>query len=509
MSPATRDSLLILRYAGYGIAYCIGTYYAIDGLWIVNGVGLLHRQGFPWSSLPIWITVGAVGGLAWGARLAVRMRRHEASFQQPQPVTERLPAEVSSPELIAADDAGLWNDNPSFCEMPLLRSRSDSIVQEHDVDHRMTGTHRGRPIEVFDLTSRVQYREDGSSRTNWRTVVLLPEAGLPAFELRPRRFHQRLLLQGIGWTKLDFDPAQAVTHDDAETVSAFIKAYTVSLHNEILSAVVARSDAGERPGWHDGSAPEQDVRRLFTPAAMRVLIQWPGWSVESYGGHLALWRNDDWFVPADERPARVAEALAIVEAVEAAHRDEDQSLPVSAGSRLSSRERLTRTQATAHVGCAGGFGGCFLGFAIFGALMVTSQNEPRPGRLPMPGPPPFFWFFPFFILGGGLIGGLIGSVIGRFAVFPIVRDCVPLARPDSPDAARRGRSWRWMAGMFLGAILGGALGMAASAALTSMQPGRPGPLVPLVFFGPAALGIFAGMTIGLILDFRHSSPRGV
>jgi hypothetical protein len=507
MSTGTPDLRTILKHAAAGIGAAVGLYFALDNLWVVNHVGLLHRQGFPWSSLPVWIAFGIAAGLERGVWMDLRMRRHETSFDARHMGATSIQDPAPGPDLIADDAQDPWERDPTLSEMPLLRqtSRAGSRTQTHEISHRMTGTHQDRPIEVFDLTSHIRTVSDESTsnQTLRRTVVLLPDVGLPAFELRPRTLFRRFL-RGVGLSGLDFDPRQVETVDDSTDVATFIKSYNVGLEDVFVSGPDRAEAAAFSPDG--GSAAEDGVRRVFTPAAMQVLNRWPGWSVESHGGHLAFWREDGWFIPAGERPARVAEALAIAGAFEAARRGDDRSGPVPAGFRLSPRERLIRRQVTTGVGCAGALGGAFLGFAVFSALMIVS--EPPLGARIKPGPPLLFMFFPFFPLGGALIGGPIGAAVGRLAVFPKVRDGPPLARPGSHDRVRRGLSWRSIAGMFLGFFLGAILGMSTVFLMTARNQAVHGPsgaFIPLVFFGGAAIGLFAGMTIGLILDFRHAA----
>jgi hypothetical protein len=170
----------------------------------------------------------------------------------------------------------------------------------------------------------------------------------------------------------------------------------------------------------------------------------------------------------------------------------------------ASRQRSTRTQATAGVGCAGAGGGFLLGLAAFLALTIDPYQRAQGPRgltaLHLEG-------LPLFAFGGLLVGGLIGAILGRLAVFPRVRDCPPLALPGTKEAARRGLCWRTPAGFFLGLILGTLLSVLVVSPLATWSRRRGSDLsfLPLLYYTGPALGLFAGMTIGLIRDLRHGA----
>ncbi len=206
---------------------------------------------------------------------------------------------------------------------------------------------------------------------------------------------------------------------------------------------------------------------------------------------------------------RTVQALAIADALEQAWSGKDHSIPIPTTSGISPRERLTRSQATARVGFAGAIAGAFVGFAIFGSLMFASHQRPRAMGKPG-GPPLLFFLFPISVVAGLLIGAASGGLIGRFVIFPLVRDCEPLDRRGGPGGPKIGRRWRSMVGMMGGFMLGGVLGMFTVFTIASRRPPNQPPnmsFMPLIFFGGAALGLFLGWTAGLILDFRHARVK--
>lgn len=90
MDAMTSGFLTILKHAAASIGVALGLYLGLDRLWVVNHVGLLHRLGFPWSSLPVWIAVGGAIGLAGGSgwpagcestrRVLMRRARRQGRF---------------------------------------------------------------------------------------------------------------------------------------------------------------------------------------------------------------------------------------------------------------------------------------------------------------------------------------------------------------------------------------------------------------------------------------------
>ncbi len=277
---------ILLNLAGGGGA-AVACYLSFNNLWVVNNVGLLHRLGFPWSSLPMWIAGGVAMGFAKSLWEYRRLRRHEEGFetlgQDAQPIVD-APA---CPRLGVTDEDELWSSDPKLLEMPPFREESPATRSTHQVSHRMTGSHRSQRLEVFDLTTEVRPKGEGSNQTIRRTVVILHESRFPVFALRPKTFWRRLI-QSLGGG-MHFDARLTCSLEDSETVSDFKKAYVLG-SRDVLQVGIVEDVLSEE----DEIETEARIRKLFTPMVMRTLNRWPGWSLESHSGRLALARR--WLV---------------------------------------------------------------------------------------------------------------------------------------------------------------------------------------------------------------------
>jgi len=387
----------------------------INALATTDGVGILARQGWPLNSFGTLVVLGAVAGVIVGRLLESRRLAHERDLAE---VSRRMRlAYLPSAER-------LREDHPGLDQMPLFRYWSNGA-------NRMSGRVAGRPVEIFDYT--VVARDQNGGRATRRTVVLLPGAGLPDFDLRPRTLGARLL-SVVGVEGITFDPAGAEDPDDAGAVEMFNRLYLVAAPD--LSTFLARSLAPPDPAL--GADEEQAVRRLFVPDLMRDLTRYPGWSAQAHGGYLALWRGGipiaDYgptigfgsvssgsiemvmrrpsrFCPARERPKLLEEALGLHDALNRSNPGQVVAPvipPVPGASRTKQGDRLAGAAIGAVLGLLCGF------IAVNGLFALPhSQAAKQLGGLA-----PIAMGLIFF--GGILLGTVSGAAVGALlsSIYP-------------------------------------------------------------------------------------------
>jgi hypothetical protein len=140
--------------------------------------------------------------------------------------------------------------------------------------HVMSGPAGEGSVLLFD------YEPYGQETNTSRTVILFPDVGLPEFEMRPRRVWDFL---GKG---IRFHPEELPDEAGQELMRSFTGSYLVE------------------------ALEEEEVRRLFSMEKIAFLVGHPGWKVQSYTGHLAMYKGRK-KVPLQERPALFREALAL------------------------------------------------------------------------------------------------------------------------------------------------------------------------------------------------------
>jgi hypothetical protein len=146
-----------------------------------------------------------------------------------------------------------------YFSLPLFDSRSS-------FGHLMSGPAGEGRVLLFDYRGR--------------TVILFPDVGLPEFELRPPR------RWGFLGQPVRFDPEELPDEVGRQLMRFFTRFYTVESPNE-----------GE-------------VRPLFSREKVCFFVGHPGWEVQSYAGHLLLFKGRK-KVPLGLRPALFREALAL------------------------------------------------------------------------------------------------------------------------------------------------------------------------------------------------------
>ena len=365
-------------------AIAVGVLWAfINGTSTVNGVGLLTRQGWPFSDPFSWVGVGLVVGLIARKRRATvdRNRGHEV-------------AEFSARSGWDFSDEVSRADVPT---LPLFQSWASGR-------HSCRGERGGVPFQVLDVTTvgdrgmtvsnDAASLEGGKTERN-RTVALLPTEGVPGFDLRPRngasRLRGMLRLRGI-----TFDPSGVSDPADGAEVRRFGALFEVK-------PIDAQEDS------------ERALRRVFSPRQMRALNRLPGYSAQADAGRLAVWRGES-FLPARERTGLLDAALAARD-LRSPRRPRPAAaetvVPALPGTDAPSRAIRARNTLS---GAGAGF---FLGFFLNIILQISTTKLQNHGS-------PFFFFAIFF-------GGFFGS----FAMGARLQDVPELAVPVKPATGRQ------------------------------------------------------------------------
>jgi hypothetical protein len=366
-----------------GALTAVALWLVLNYCWPFGGVGLLQRQGWPWSEVYLW---GVAGGLIAMTAALLRHRRRRAYAREVAEVAEALGFTYQGD--VARADLGVAGNLPLFAKWS-------------SASHRLAGRADGLDVVMLDYTY-VERGED-SSTSYTQTVVLLPGSdGLPAFELRPRHLGMRML-RLVGLEGITFDPAQAPPQE-AAAVEEFGRRYFLSRGLEAeLKAMAERLDAlGEgapAAGQHEGA-----VRRLFALEVLHFFAEHPGWYVECNGTHLALWRRKA-VVRASARSAFLAEALEVRSALTRAGTRTAPAAGPGGGPMVDPLTVQARMFATVL--------GLFAGFAagFFVATDIFPAGPPGPG-LPVA---------PFRFFGGVLLGLAAGALLGnRVLYWPVL-----------------------------------------------------------------------------------------
>jgi hypothetical protein len=441
----------------------------LNGVWTVNGVGLLERQGWPLSDVMFFAGVGAVAGLFTGVRRSTREREHGLEV-----------AEICEASELRYTAEALRADLP---EIPLLEGWSEGR-------HLMSGELGGVPVRVLDVTTVVQRQESREARH--RTVALVPAEGLPAFDLRPRTRAMRLLGMA-GVEGVTFDPMSVPDPTAADAVAVFGQLFHLMPSGVVQAGVLGTDFA---PEVEDS---EQALRRFFTPDLMGAFNRHPGHSAQAAAGTLAVWRGES-FLPARERTEFLDTTLALRAALTrtAAHEAGSVQAVVAALPGTEPESQAARLRNTVVVAVAG----FFLGFGI-GAAAVFSR--PLPKNFGNAG-----WVAlakPVLLLGSVALGVALGAFLGsRVPVRPLAGShSAPVLTPSQRAARRKLTTAGTVAGLVLG-FLGGFAAFAS--VLLGFRPKAPdATLMAVLFFGSvglgAAVGAFLGGAAARLLYDRH------
>jgi hypothetical protein len=419
----------------------------------INNVGWLRRQGGlvgdPWVWAAVGFAIGFVGAMVRAARLAAYARA----------VRDVVPGQ-------GAEYAESFELPPGAETMPAFAGWSNGR-------HAMTGSADGVPVHVFDCTT-IQKGNESDTVTE-RTVALLTAEGLPDFDLRSRTVGRRLL--GLaGFEGLTFDP-EAGGPADADAVRRFTERFQLFVGDPLLLFKAlpdgVPSDQADR---------EAAVRRLFTPAVMAAVNEFPKYNVESSGGYLAVWRGSG-VQPARRRPELWEAAVALrATFLNSSPMPGEPVVPARAGTDVG---RQGRRMWNTMLGAGAGF---FVGFIVSAIIIsILFFGEMRDGE-----PGTGFFLLPLVFFGCELAAGAIGALIGSQ---------VPVRELPSEDPARekaRHRATRIgvVAGMFAG-FFGGFIVFAATRFAFDWKFDNFGIEAAIFFgsiFGTAALGgILGGM----------------
>jgi hypothetical protein len=431
----------------------------LNGVWTINGVGLLERQGWPLDDVVIFAGVGAVAGLFNGLRRSAREREHGLEV-----------AELCEGSGLRYTAEAMRADLP---EIPLLEGWSEGR-------HLMSGERGGVPVRVLDVTTVVERQESREARH--RTVALVPAEGLPAFDLRPRTRAMRLLGMA-GVEGVTFDPMSVADPAAADAVTAFGQLFHLMPSGVVPSGVLGTDFA---PEVEDS---EQALRRFFTPDLMGAFNRHPGHSAQAAAGSLAVWRGES-FLPARERTELLETALALRAALTrtaAAHEAGGAQAVVAALPSTDPESQAARLRNTV-VGAVAGF---FLGFGI-GTAAVFSR--PLPKNLGNAG-----WValaVPNMVFGSVALGVALGAFLGsRVPVRPLAASHAATVMTPLQRAARRKLT---TAGTVAGLVLGSLGGFAAFASvLFGFRAKAPdSSLMAVLFFGSVGLGAAVGAFLG-------------
>ena len=352
----------------------------INNIWTVNGVGLLDRLGLPWFNLYTAIVVGALIGGCIGAFLERRRLRH----------ARQLAAVAASMEFAYRPDAPR-EALRDFLTLRLFKKWSSA-------SNRLTGRVGSLPVEMLDYIS-VERDSDGNSYVS-QTVLLAPaDPTLPAFELRPGHLGMKLLslfnIEGVAF-------APDAAEDERDGIERFGRLYHLSEGLDVLLETAGKAAAAGADAVKSAEprAGETAIRQLFTPGLLRFFADHPGWSVESDGKHLALWRRQT-VIPAADRPAFLAEALEVHQALTHAEFRPGSQAVVAAAPRGDPFVMSARVVATVL--------GLFLGF-FAGFVIAVAWGDPigRPN------------LFVALFVGGVFLGPVFGALMGnRVLYYPI------------------------------------------------------------------------------------------
>jgi hypothetical protein len=365
---------------------------------VIASLFFLSLLGWPWDS-PLAAGAAAAGAVVGAAVGSFRYYRERKFAGELAALCEHIG--------FAFEPYPERKDLGPLLELPLLANCSDAY-------NRMSSRGEGLPVAMLDVVSReggtASSAGPGGSegRTVRRTVVAFParEKALPDVSLSPSDWGQALFGTLTGMRGITF----RAEGDGAAVVEQFHKHY-----------VLWPTRWG--PGRPEGDpADEEAVRRAFTPEALKFFAENPGWHGQAQGGRLLLWRGAR-PVPAGERPALVARALEVYQALT---RGEDvAAAPRAAGPQVTVTAAQFDTKAMQVRFRALGTGvvlGAFLGgLAGMAGAMLLATNEPDPP----------VGLMAAVLFGGFLLGGAAGGWLGYRAGLARARR-LAAANPGTP-----------------------------------------------------------------------------
>jgi hypothetical protein len=387
----------------------------------VNGIGLLRRQAWPVNSPWVWVAVGfaigAVGELVHGARRVGHAHNIRASAEE-----------------LGRKYAESYSLPPGASSMPVFAGWSSGR-------NAMTGREDELPVTVFDYTTVTRGSE--SDTVTERTVALLPVDGLPAFDLRPRTLGRRVL-QWAGFEGLTFDPA-STNPTDAETIRWFTQLFQLSAGDPV--ALLGDLLENSPPKLAD---QEEAIRRLFTPAVMASVSQYPAYAIQSRPGFLAVWRGSA-VLPPRKRTELWDAAVDLRGFLTLPPEGEaGPVVPGRVGTDVSRQARRLRNSLV------GGLIGLFVGFILASMVMSVMFFRQVPGQGAGLGFLVESVLFFGFILVGAAVGAGIGSRVPVRNLPP-----GPVEEPGQRKVRQRATGCGALVGLF-GGFFGGFVVFVAS-----------------------------------------------
>jgi hypothetical protein len=451
----------------------------INNIHQINGVGLLRRQDWPINSPWFWAAVGFAVGSFGNAVRALHLADHARKCRE---LAETLGREYAESYSLPTEAQ----------PMPVFEGWSNGR-------NAMTGREGGVPVTVFDYTT---ITEGGDSNTvTDGTIALLPADGLPAFDLRPRTFGRRILgwagFQGLTFDPVAGDPADAYTIQRFSELFYLAPVDPVTMMRDMAEQTPKESDGrvhppplmgrltamGEMmenrpPEW---AGREEAVRRLFTPAMMDAINQYPEYAIQSRHGFLAVWRGSG-VLPAAKR-TELYDATVELRALltRPPQSGAGKVIPGRAGTDTS--RQLRRVQNT----LIGTGVGAFVGFVLsaMAISVVFFRQVPR-----QQGPGLGFFIQPLLFFGLTFGGAAVGAAIA--SRLP-VRSLPPELAED--PARRKARQRATGLAILIGFVTGFFAGFAVFVASKILLDWK------LVFGVEAALffgSMFGGAVLGAV-----------
>lgn len=256
-------------------------------------------------------------------------------------------------------------------------------------DH-VLGIHRNRPFEILDV--QVEEMRSGEAVDVWKTVVLIPTAGLdlPDFDLLPRRGTGGM--SSLGIKGLDLKLAPTAPEDERQLVDAFNKNYSLFGGGafEAMEASIKSTDH---------LVPSlADMASICKPGVLRFLSTAVTGFIELQNGYLAIRAPEtriitgafsDIILQGKERESLLAVANDLLDLLSNAARE--------APLRTLTLENTFRPRQFLGGIIGGVIGFCLGGFA--GVLLLFLLKEKQ------------LFLIPVLALGGAALGRFIGNAL--------------------------------------------------------------------------------------------------
>ncbi|MCY2966320.1 MAG: hypothetical protein NT069_22250 [Planctomycetota bacterium] len=454
---------------------CIGGAVLGGALWwminqsfMVNGAGLLERQGWPLNSVSLCVAAGALVGFVVGMVQSLKQQAHSRQLAE---LSHELGLDWSA-------DVSLDNN----WGLPLFQNWSNGR-------NRMSGERTGVPFQIFDFTT--VHREGEQRRSTSRTVFLCEAAGLPEFTLCPQGLGLRLLGRA-GVEGLTFDCARGLDPVESETVAQFSRQFHLKAIDVAKMIAIAVLSADE------DSDNENAVRRLFSPRVMELFNKHPDYSLQAGQGFLAVWRGDR-ILPRRLRTELLTTALEIRSGLADGVRDSRDVAGLAPRPGAETGRQAVRFRNTLIGGVAGLFLGFFLGASGASAIFFRPAIGQPPG-----------WdivLVPVVFFGSVLLGGGLGAAVGSVVPVRLAKKLELTEKIDPNDIVTRRKATGIgvTAGLFLGFISGFLLFVALLRLFK--LPDMPFWLNSMLFFACLGIGSVGGAVLGGRLAYRIFTRR--